>query len=141
MVGFSKPGETTADKLSNGKSSDSSDDSVDSGGTPEGVDVGPTVDMAESEDSLTRPEFPDQIGDGDGVDSDRLEELEAENEELREMVEQQREAISDLAEKMEILGEIQADVIEADLHATIQLQTDAYGDMHTVTLVPGLEYD
>jgi len=92
----------------------------------------------EPEDSFTLPEFPE--GDGDGgedVDTDRLKEVEAENERLQKKVEQRDEAIAELAEAVESLAKNQATLAGMEEHATVVLDVDAFdGIPHTVTVPP-----
>jgi hypothetical protein len=60
----------------------------------------------------------------------RVRDLEAENEELREMVEQQREAIADLAQAVEALGSNQADMAGISEGSSVVLNSDAFGDIY-----------
>lgn len=83
---------------------------------PEGVEL--------AGEMLARPEAYDLARLG------HLQELEEENEELRETVEQQSKAISDLAEAVESLTEVQAELAGADIPATVQLDSAAFGDIY-----------
>jgi methyl-accepting chemotaxis protein len=61
-------------------------------------------------------------------------EMRNEMKELRETVEQQQEAIAELASAVELLSEHQANIAGSDRGATVQLDAQALGGIYTTTL-------
>lgn len=127
--GGSEEKETKESGESNGETPDnggSGVETVEFGKTPDTdgmiVTVPEGVELAG--EMLARPEAYDLARLG------HLQELEEENEELRETVEQQSKAISDLAEAVESLTEVQAELAGADIPATVQLDSAAFGDIY-----------
>lgn len=89
---------------------------------PMELEVGEAVELAS--EMLAEPEMF-------GIaENKRVRELEAENEGLREMVEQQREAIADLAQAVEALGSNQADMAGISEGSSVVLNSDAFGDIY-----------
>jgi len=176
MVSFSKPGEVTAETVSNGEPSDNdtptdkegdnagsgteADEPDESGTTsePVGVEVGPKVPESRDSAEVNAPENtmiewgwmpndePTEMPLTEAVELAsqmllRPEEFgiatEGEIRDLREQVEQQNEAIAELAEAVESLAKNQATLAGMEEHATVVLDVDAFdGIPHTVTVPP-----
>lgn len=128
--GESAENETEQPDESNGETPDnggSDVETVEFGKTPdsEGMEMTVPEGVELAGEMLARPEAYDLARLG------HLQELEEENEELRETVEQQSKAISDLAEAVESLTETQAELAGADIPATVQLDSAAFGDIYS----------
>lgn len=113
-----------AGKLSNGELGGV--DTVEFGKTSEkeGMEMGLSEAVELAGEMLSQPEAFD-------ISSlSRVKELEQENEKLRETVEQQNEAIADLASAVESLAENQANLAGMSEPATTVLDGDAFGDIY-----------
>lgn len=93
------------------------------------MEVSEAVELAG--DMLSRPE---EFGI---ARQKRVRELEEENEELRERVGQLETAVSELADALESVSSIQADLGGSSHRATVELEPSAFGGIYTTTSVSG----
>lgn len=66
-----------------------------------------------------------------------VEELEEENEQLRERLDAHEQAVAELAEAVEVLSERQADIGGWNIPASVRLSPSAMGDLYTPSGVGG----
>jgi len=100
-------------------------------GEEEGVAVVDALELVG--DTLTQPE---EFG---LVKLERVRKLEDENAKLRSRIDQQEEAIRELAATVESLGHYQAEICGSSYYSTVQLDPSAFGDLYSTDIIPGLD--